>query len=181
MWFDRKVISQQLQRIQATTAGQPSFLPSTEGDEGLSPISRLSHLKVVDFAQLRYDQDLGLYCYEEMPFTGVCTQRYPDGELKDFVQNVQGLAHGISVAWYSSGQISLYNEMAEGVCHGLSIEWAEDGSRVTEQLFNKGRLIRGGGKKPQGGKREERSRTEGARTKRRSKDTKNGGTKRKPS
>lgn len=99
-------------------------------------------VKGVDFGELRYDQEFGVYCYQGRPFTGVSTQRSPDGQLESIVSYVNGLAHGIAVGWYPNGQIELYNEVACGVRNGLYIEWAEDGTKLVEERYKNGRLIR---------------------------------------
>src|SRR5262249_17950445 len=93
-------------------------------------------IKGVDYRELKYDPDLGVYLREEAAFTGVCTQRYPDGSLESLVHLVQGVAEGVSAAWHTNGQLALYNEMAHDVYDGLQVEWAEDGTKLVEERYS---------------------------------------------
>ena len=99
-------------------------------------------VKGVDERKVKYDPDLGVYCYHGEPFTGVSIQRYSDGSLDSLVHLVDGVAHGVTVSWRLNGQIALYREMAHDVRHGLSIEWAEDGTKLSEANYHDGRLVR---------------------------------------
>jgi antitoxin component YwqK of YwqJK toxin-antitoxin module len=98
-------------------------------------------IKAVDFSELDYDPGLGLYCYRGEPFTGACLQRYPDGKLENVVQNIDGLTSGVTVVWHPNGRIKLYRELENDLRHGVWIEWAEDGTKVAEQRYHRGRLV----------------------------------------
>ncbi|MBI2806185.1 MAG: hypothetical protein HYX68_14485 [Planctomycetes bacterium] len=95
----------------------------------------------VPFAELNFDQDIGVYCHQGEPFTGVCSQRYPDGKLQSIIHNVLGTSSGVTAAWYPNGQIMLYSEMHADELHGMYIEWAKDGTKTTEQRYRRGNLI----------------------------------------
>jgi antitoxin component YwqK of YwqJK toxin-antitoxin module len=99
-------------------------------------------LRAVDYSELDYDPDLGLQCYDGEPFTGNCTQRYPDGRLESVVQMVRGLNGGVTVAWHPNGQIASYGELQDGLRHGLLIEWDEHGTKVVEKRYFEDRLVR---------------------------------------
>jgi antitoxin component YwqK of YwqJK toxin-antitoxin module len=146
-WFDRMAVLRAVQRSRASVTHSTRPLLIT-GVGKTHPIRRFAHRRVVEFTELDYDQDLGLYTYGGKPFTGVAVTKTRGGELDDIVHYRRGLAHGVSVVWHANGQIHLYNETSGGVRHGLYIEWAEDGSVRVEGQYRAGRLVPAGRKKP---------------------------------
>jgi antitoxin component YwqK of YwqJK toxin-antitoxin module len=113
----------------------------TEMDSFWADRARVSaELRPVEFSSLDYDEGLGLYRYRDSEFTGACSQRYPDGELENVVQMVDGAASGVTVGWFPDGQIQYYRELSRGVRHGKWLEWAADGSLVSERRYERGRL-----------------------------------------
>ena len=95
----------------------------------------------VPFHALTYDPDTGQYCASGGPFTGVSVIRRSDGQLQSVVHYVDGVAHGVSVAWSPGGQPEVYNEMEFGVCHGRHVKWGEGGSVVEDFRCHEGRTV----------------------------------------
>ena len=98
-------------------------------------------IQTVEYVQLEYDPDWGCYLSQEVPFTGFCVQRFPDGTLENVVQLQQGINHGVTVVWFSDGGMQLYRELQAGVLHGECIEWGEDGGKIVDEHYHEGRLI----------------------------------------
>jgi len=42
-------------------------------------------IESVDFSELVYDHEHGVYCYQGKRFAGAAIQRYPDGKLENIV------------------------------------------------------------------------------------------------
>jgi uncharacterized protein (TIGR02996 family) len=96
-------------------------------------------VEAVDFTTLEYDPDLGLYCLNGEPFTGVTKTRERDGTLRAIGYQKDGLEYGLSVAWYPRGRIHLYSEMEADVYHGWHMEWNENGTKKVQAHYKMGR------------------------------------------
>jgi len=92
----------------------------------------------VDFTELRYDPDSGLYCHNGEPFTGVSKARAANGKLDGLAHHRAGVEEGVSVGWYPNGRIRVYSEMSDDVYHGWHIEWDEEGNKLVETHFTMG-------------------------------------------
>src|SRR3954463_16378111 len=92
----------------------------------------------VEFKELKYDPDNGLYCLNGEPFTGVSKTRGQTGKLDGLSQHKGGVEEGVSVGWYPNGQIEMYSEMEDDVYHGWHIEWEEDGTKRLETHYTMG-------------------------------------------
>ena len=98
-------------------------------------------MTAIDFRELVFDNDLGVYCHGGEPFTGLSFRRSADGRLQSIVHYAEGLATGVTVVWYPGGQIKSYSEMHSDTLHGLHIEWAKDGAKTIEQRYRRGKLL----------------------------------------
>lgn len=92
----------------------------------------------IDFSELEYDPDTGLYCLNGEPFTGVSKVRGELGNLEGLSHHKGGVEQGISVGWYPNGQIEVYSEMEDDVYHGWHIEWDEEGNKLVETHYTNG-------------------------------------------
>lgn len=94
----------------------------------------------IAFTTLKYDPDTGLYCLNDVPFTGVTKTRFRDGTLRSLAHHENGVERGVTVKWHPNGKLHLYSEMEDDVFHGWHMEWSEDGILQVEAHYTEGRL-----------------------------------------
>jgi antitoxin component YwqK of YwqJK toxin-antitoxin module len=104
----------------------------------------------IPFDQLSYDMR-GFYTWEGNAFTGTSYELYPDGQLWDESEFVDGVQEGTSRVWYSSGQLKhediLYFDPPEGPQKGSNghfgtkREWFENGQLKREIMVKASRRV----------------------------------------
>ncbi len=97
----------------------------------------------VGYDDLDYDDGADQYLLRDVPFTGFCAARYPDGKLESLTEFTDGGDHGRGAMWYRNGQIHRYVETARSVYHGWVAEWDQDGKLLKLGLYESGLLVAG--------------------------------------
>ena len=75
------------------------------------------------YEQIVCENELG----EEVPYTGLAYDLYPDGQLEFYGYIDNGYRHGLAVYFYSSGKIKSINNQDRGSAEGIQKEYFENG------------------------------------------------------
>ena len=95
-------------------------------------------LTSVERSQLEVRDGLFFLPSTSDPFTGMITDRWPDGTLRLSSTVVAGQLHGESLGWFTNGVPELQEEFQKGAVHGLRTTWFPNG-----QMRSQGRLVAG--------------------------------------
>ena len=75
------------------------------------------------YEQIVYENESG----EEVPYTGLAYDLYPDGQLESYGYIDNGYRHGLAVYFYSNGKIKSINNQDRGAAEGIQKEYFENG------------------------------------------------------
>ncbi|MBI2742381.1 MAG: hypothetical protein HYX48_00495 [Chlamydiales bacterium] len=122
--------------------------------ETISAKERLSQYQNVDFfSPQSYQKVLRIYGRDSQGRThSQLTNYHPNGQVSNFLEVVDGRAHGIYREWYENGQLKLEATVIEGVAdlsfiaqsswlfEGKSQVWDDQGKCLAEIQYSKGAL-----------------------------------------
>jgi len=83
---------------------------------------------VVSKTDLTLKPELGLYFYEEQPFTGISEVKYENGVISEREIYVQGKRNGLREKWFPDGMLSFQANYVNGVQDGTSKTWWRNGN-----------------------------------------------------
>lgn len=75
------------------------------------------------YEQIVFENESG----EEVPYTGLAYDLYPDGQLDFYGRIDNGYRHGLAVYFYSNGKIKSINNQDRGAAEGIQKEYFENG------------------------------------------------------
>ncbi len=101
--------------------------------------SEPQHVRVPD-DQLDYDENL-IFMYQGERFTGVGYEDVPGRGLEE-ISYVDGLQEGPAREWYPSGQLRRDTSFRANALHGHDREYREDGTLVSETVYEYGVRVR---------------------------------------
>jgi len=87
----------------------------------------------VQFDLLEYKHD-GLCYFEQIPFSGVAYDLFPNGQLSSEVEHIDGLQEGMARSWFPSGQLECQQMFWRDASHGKYFEWFENGKLKMARL-----------------------------------------------
>lgn len=105
----------------------------------MSDREELRPLRVPD-ELLDYDEE-SIYTYEGERFTGIGYADVPGHGLSE-ISYVDGVQDGPARDWYVSGQLRYEANYKRNVRHGSTRQFREDGSLVSESVYDDGLLVR---------------------------------------
>ncbi len=74
------------------------------------------------------------YEWQGKPFTGICYELYPNGQLMSEVEVVDGFEDGSVRVWYPSGQLQEDGYAKPGERYSWTKEWFENGKLKSERV-----------------------------------------------
>lgn len=81
----------------------------------------------------------GVILLDQIPFTGVLFEVFPNGTKKLEQEFYEGRKHGTETLWYPNSQLRSVSEFSHGILNGSQIEWYHDGSPAREMNFSNGK------------------------------------------
>lgn len=80
-------------------------------------------LDSIDIKKLILKPELGLYFYNNEPFTGIALSYYPTQKMASAISMLKGKKHGLYKKWFDDGNISFWSEYKNGKRHGTTKTW----------------------------------------------------------
>lgn len=77
---------------------------------------------------------------ETVPFTGIMTEKYPDGSRKSRSDMSHGVLHGVSKGWHTNGVLQVREHFLTGVSHGFREKWFASGAKLSEASIQAGKI-----------------------------------------
>lgn len=88
-------------------------------------------------------EDVGIVTHHRgKPFTGIGYLLYKNGKLKNEIEMVAGLKHGVGNVYDFEGNLSATNKYIDDLYHGEQIYLTKDGKRIRESYYKKGNFIK---------------------------------------
>lgn len=81
----------------------------------------------------------GVILLDELPFTGVLYDLYPNGSQKFEQEFSEGKKHGMETLWYPNSNLRSMSEFSHGILNGSQREWYQDGTPAREMQFVDGK------------------------------------------
>ena len=77
----------------------------------------------------------GVYYQEKQLFTGIYTELYPSGAIKETINIKNGLMDSASLSYYENGNIKELMTYKNGLKDGLWVLWDENGNKISEAFY----------------------------------------------
>jgi hypothetical protein len=117
----------------------PAACSPPQEKEGSKPVA--AEPAPVPFKKLGWDSAGNLYTWEGKPFTGVTTEDYKSGQLKQRYHIKEGVYHGLVEEWYENGKQKTKTTYENGKHQGDNFYWNPDGSLQVHKVWKNDELI----------------------------------------
>lgn len=98
-------------------------------------------MKRIDFEDLDFDYEKGIYIFNDTAFSGIAYEILEDKQLNE-VMILEGAKNGISREWFPNGKIKMEEHFFNNSYHGVVTIWDEDGFKIEENVYELGILTR---------------------------------------
>ena len=91
--------------------------------------------------KLELTEDGTIAHYEGLPFTGLATTSYPNGEIATEISYQDGMRHGVETRWYETGIKRFEGRFHRNQLAGVFEEWYPNGKKRSEVLWQDGKRV----------------------------------------